>query len=76
MLITIVCSGILKICNKDIFGDISIFNVSAIGIGAGVVTGFLTVFLASLLPAKKAGRVSTVNAVANVKKIVGQSLIK
>jgi len=63
MFITFICSGILKIYNPHLFGDISIFSFSAIGIGAGVLTGFLTVFIASMLPAKKAAKVSPVNAV-------------
>jgi len=69
MLITFVCSGILKIYNPHLFGDISIFNFSAIGIGAGVLTGFLTVFIASMLPAQKAAKVSPVNAVSGSAEI-------
>ena len=63
MLITFACSAVLKYYNKNLFGDILIFNVSPIGIGMGVMTGFLTVFTASLLPAKKAAKVSPVNSV-------------
>lgn len=63
MLMTFMCSAILKYYNNKIFEDISIFNVSLFGIGAGVLTGFLTVFIASLLPAKKAAKISPVNAV-------------
>lgn len=63
ILMTFACSAVLKFYNKNLFGDISIFHVSAIGICAGVITGFLTVFAASLMPAKKAARVSPVNAV-------------
>ena len=63
ILIAFACSAVLKYCNKNLFGDISIFNVSVIGIGMGVMTGFLTVFTASLLPAKKAAKVSPVNSV-------------
>ncbi len=63
MLLTFVCSAVLKIYNPHLFGDISIINISAIGIGAGTLTGFLTVFMASMLPAKKAAKVSPVNAV-------------
>jgi putative ABC transport system permease protein len=69
ILITFVCSGILKIYNPHLFGDISIFNFSAIGIGAGVLTGFLTVFIASMLPAQKAAKVSPVNAVTGSAEI-------
>lgn len=63
MLITFACSAVLKYYNNSLFGDIPIFNISLIGIGAGILTGFLTVFIASLLPAKKAAKVSPVNAV-------------
>ncbi len=69
ILITFACSAVLKFYNKNFFGDITIFNVSTIGIGAGVLTGFLTVFMASLLPAKKAARVSPVNAVTGSGEI-------
>ncbi len=69
ILITLACSALLKFYNKNFFGDITIFNVSTIGIGAGVLTGFLTVFMASLLPAKKAARVSPVNAVTGSGEI-------
>lgn len=69
MLITFVCSAVLKIYNPQLFGDISIFNVSAIGIGAGILTGFLTVFMASMLPAKKAAKVSPVNAATGSSEV-------
>lgn len=63
MIMTFICSAILRFYNQSLFGDISIFNVSVVGIGAGMLIGFLSVFAASLLPAKKAARVSPVNAV-------------
>ncbi|KNZ40840.1 ABC transporter permease [Acetobacterium bakii] len=69
MLIAFVCSGILKIYNPHLFGDISIFSFSAIGIGAGVLIGLLTVFIASMLPAKKASKVSPVNAVTGSESV-------
>lgn len=63
MLMTFTCSAILKFFNNTIFGEIPLFSISIIGIGSGIVIGFLTVFMASLLPAKRAARVSPVNAV-------------
>lgn len=73
--ITFICSAVLKRYNPKIFGDIAIFNVSTIGIGAGGLTGFLSVFIASMLPAKKAAKVPPVNAVtgsAAVKNSIRQ----
>lgn len=69
MLMTFVCSAILKFYNHSLFGDLPLFTVSLSGIGAGIVIGFLTVFMASLLPAKKAARVSPVNAVTGSNDI-------
>lgn len=63
MLITLICCAILKYYNTSLFGAIPLFSFSAIGISAGVGTGFLTVFMATLLPAKKAAKVSPINAV-------------
>ncbi|MBW9146758.1 ABC transporter permease [Clostridium sp. CM027] len=62
ILITFICSAIIKFYNNKLFGDISLINFSAFGIGAGIVIGFLTVFISSLLPAKKAAKVSPVSA--------------
>jgi putative ABC transport system permease protein len=67
--ITFVCSAILKYFNNTIFRDIPLFSISIPGIAAGIVIGFLTVFMASLLPAKKAARVSPVSAVAGSNEI-------
>lgn len=69
MIITFICSDILKYYNNQIFGEISIFNFSIIGISLGVIIGFLTVFIASLIPAKKASNVSPVNAVTGSNEI-------
>lgn len=66
MLITFICSAILKYFNANLFREIPLFTVSFLGIGAGIVIGFLTVFIASLLPAKKAAKVSPINAVTGV----------
>ena len=80
MLITLICCVILKYYNNSLFGAIPLFSFSAIGIGAGVGTGFLTVFIATLLPAKKAARVSPINAATgsndiNVSKTNKQGLL-
>ena len=45
------------------------FNISMAGIAAGVVIGLLTVFIASLLPARRAAKVSPVNAVTGSSEI-------
>lgn len=62
ILMTFLCSAVLKFYNPQLFGDIPLFNLSLAGIGAGVVVGFLTVYVATLLPARKASRVSPVSA--------------
>lgn len=62
MLLAILCSAILKFYNNSYFGEIALFNVSIIGTAAGIMVGFLTVLIASSLPARKAARVSPVNA--------------
>lgn len=69
MLITFLCSAILKFYNSNLFGEMPLFTLSLTGIGAGIVTGFLTVFIASLLPARKAARVSPINAVTGSNDI-------
>lgn len=69
MIITFVCSSILKFFNNTIFSDISLFSISITGIGAGIAVGFATVTMAALLPAKKAARVSPVNAVTGSDEI-------
>lgn len=64
LLLTFACSAILKFYNSSFFTNIPLFSVSAAGILAGVLIGILTVALASMAPAKKASRVSPVNAVS------------
>jgi putative ABC transport system permease protein len=59
----ILCSLILKFLVSSYYGDINVLNVSLAGIAAGAAVGALSVFLASSSPAKKASRVSPVNAV-------------
>lgn len=69
VLVTLACSTLLKFYNNTLFGGLPLFNISLTGLGAGIVVGFLTVFTASLLPAKKAARVSPVNAVTGSDEI-------
>jgi putative ABC transport system permease protein len=69
IVMTFAGSAILKYFNNDIYGDILIFNFSALGIAAGVLTGIMTVFIASFLPAKKAARISPVNAITGSSEI-------
>ncbi len=61
--VSILCSLILKFLVSSYYGDINVLNVSLAGIAAGAAVGALSVFLASSSPAKKASRVSPVNAV-------------
>jgi len=63
MLLAFLCSAILKFYNSSFFGEMALLDVSAVGIIAGIAIGFLTVFIAASLPAKKAARVSPVIAV-------------
>ena len=69
MLLAILCSAVLKFYNSSYFGEMALFNVSIVGIIAGIVIGFLTVFIASSLPAKKAAGVSPINAVTGSNEI-------
>jgi len=63
ILMTSVCLALLRFYNSSLFGDIPLVRISTGGIGAGLAVGGLTVFLASFLPARRAARVSPVNAV-------------
>lgn len=63
MLLAILCSMVLKFYNSSLFGEITLFNVSFIGLAAGIVIGFLTVSIASSIPARKAARVPPICAV-------------
>lgn len=49
--------------NPAFYGNLPLFKLSPIGLAAGVIVGFLTVFLAAMSPCKKASRVSPLNAV-------------
>lgn len=63
ILLTFLCSAILKYFNSSLFSEMQLFSFSIIGIAAGVAVGMLTVFIACHLPAKKAASVSPINAV-------------
>ncbi len=67
IMMTFACSALLKYFNNTIFGEIPLFTISFIGIAGGVITGLLTVFIASFLPARKAAQVPPVNAVTGSK---------
>ncbi len=49
--------------NPTFYGNLPLFQLSPIGLAAGVIVGFLTVFLAAMSPCKKASKVSPLNAV-------------
>jgi putative ABC transport system permease protein len=74
--ITFGCTAVLKYYNSKYYGDIRLFNPSLIGIGAGILIGMLTVFTASILPAKKASRISPVNAVSGSNEIKPRKKVK
>lgn len=67
--ITFLGSEVLKFYNNSLFGGMALFKVSIAGIVSGGIIGFLTVFVASLLPARKAANVSPVNAVTGSNEI-------
>ncbi|MBP7176507.1 MAG: FtsX-like permease family protein [Thermoclostridium sp.] len=69
LLMTFSCSAVLKYVNSELFGSIPLFTLSPLGIAMGIVIGFLTVFIAVALPARKAARVSPVNAVTGSNEI-------
>nr|WP_300789864.1 FtsX-like permease family protein [uncultured Acetatifactor sp.] len=54
---------LLKSVSGDRFSEVPLFEVSIVGIMAGILVGFLIVLLASLFPAKKAAKVSPVTAI-------------
>ena len=54
---------LLKSVSGDRFSEVPLFEVSIVGIMAGILVGFLIVLLASLSPAKKAAKVSPVTAI-------------
>lgn len=61
---------LLKSVSGERFSEIPVFHFSIIGLVAGVVVGFLIVFLASLSPAKKAAKVSPVTAISGNTQLV------
>ena len=65
----LLCTLILKLLVNVFYGDMNVLNVSLIGIAAGAAIGVLSVFLASSSPAKKASRVSPVNAVTGSSEL-------
>lgn len=65
----VLCSLILKFLVSSYYGDINVLNISLVGIIAGAAVGALSVFMASSSPAKKASRVSPVNAVTGSNEI-------
>ncbi|NLK52521.1 MAG: FtsX-like permease family protein [Syntrophomonadaceae bacterium] len=69
MVMTLICCAILKYYNHSLFGTIPLLNFSLVGISAGIGIGFLTVLIASFLPARKAARVSPINAVTGSNEI-------
>lgn len=54
---------LLRVLNPSAFGEIRVFQISVIGIMAGIGVGFITVILASLTPARKASRISPMSAI-------------
>ncbi len=69
LLLSFVCSAILRVYNESLFEHFTVLRVSIMGIAAGILIGFATVFLASYLPAKKASRVSPISAVTGYKDV-------
>lgn len=49
--------------NPAFYGNLPLFQLSPIGLAAGVIVGFLTVFLAAMSPCRKASKVSPLKAV-------------
>lgn len=64
MVVVWILCGMLKAISPTYFGEMPIFNISWIGLGAGCVVGILTVLVAARTPAKKASKVSPLAAVS------------
>lgn len=60
---------LLRVFTPEYFGEFPMFQISWIGLTAGILVGFLIVLLASLSPAKKASRVSPMVAVSGSTQI-------
>lgn len=56
--------GMLRFLSPGLFEVLPVFGVSYLGIGAGIIVGFFTVFLAAGSPAKRAAEVSPLTAVS------------
>lgn len=69
VIITFLCSALLKFYNSEYFGEMPLFMISLPGLAAGAILGPLTVLTASFAPAKKAASVSPVNAVTGSNEI-------
>ncbi len=69
IVLTSLCLMVLKYYNSSLFGNIPVISLSIVGIVMGVLVGFLTVLIASIIPAKKASRVSAVNALTGGSEI-------
>lgn len=76
MVMALFCCVLLKYYNSSLFGEIPLFNLSSSGIAAGIGIGFLTVLIASYGPAKRAARVSPVNAVTGSNEIKPSKKLK
>lgn len=82
VVIWILCA-ILRIVSPEYFGEMAVFGLSIPSIFAGIIMGLLTVLLASRSPAKKASKVSPLEAVSGnasgyqpVKKAANTKLFK
>ncbi|MCH5186106.1 MAG: ABC transporter permease, partial [Oscillospiraceae bacterium] len=64
IVITWTLCAALKVLSEKYFGDMPLFNVSAIGIVMGIAVGLMTVLLAASSPARKASKVSPLAAVS------------
>jgi putative ABC transport system permease protein len=76
LIITLICSAVLKYYNANLFGNMTLINFSLPGMGAGILVGFLTVFTASILPARKASCISPVYAVSCSNEIKPRKKLK
>lgn len=56
--------GMLRFLSPGLFEVLPVLGVSYLGIGAGIIVGFFTVFLAAGSPAKRAAKVSPLTAVS------------
>lgn len=63
VIIWVLC-GLLRFVSPGIFGQLPVFAISWIGMGAGTGIGILTVLLAARAPARRAARVSPLAAVS------------